>query len=213
MKTGRNDPCPCGSGKKSKHCCRGQRKGWSGWAGPALILLVVAAGATGLVASLRRATPAAVATSAAALPAAPAPTSTAPAAQPASPVAQPDGPVPPGKVWSPEHGHWHDVAAPASRTPVRIETGNPAIKIETSNPPAGSDHESVTSGQSPRPGMVWSAQHGHWHYEGTGTTSPITDVRAFPAGPPPPLPPPSGPAPEGKVWSAEHGHWHDAPKP
>jgi hypothetical protein len=21
MKTGRNDPCPCGSGKKYKHCC------------------------------------------------------------------------------------------------------------------------------------------------------------------------------------------------
>jgi len=21
---GRNDPCPCGSGKKYKHCCRGQ---------------------------------------------------------------------------------------------------------------------------------------------------------------------------------------------
>ncbi|HNU69528.1 MAG TPA: SEC-C metal-binding domain-containing protein, partial [Myxococcota bacterium] len=21
MKTGRNDPCPCGSGKKFKHCC------------------------------------------------------------------------------------------------------------------------------------------------------------------------------------------------
>ena len=25
MKTGRNDPCPCGSGKKYKHCCLGQR--------------------------------------------------------------------------------------------------------------------------------------------------------------------------------------------
>ena len=23
MKTGRNDPCPCGSGKKYKHCCLG----------------------------------------------------------------------------------------------------------------------------------------------------------------------------------------------
>lgn len=21
MKVGRNDPCPCGSGKKAKHCC------------------------------------------------------------------------------------------------------------------------------------------------------------------------------------------------
>jgi hypothetical protein len=23
-------------------------------------------------------------------------------------IPQPPGPVPPGKVWSPEHGHWHD---------------------------------------------------------------------------------------------------------
>jgi uncharacterized protein YchJ len=23
-KTGRNDPCPCGSGKKYKHCCEGR---------------------------------------------------------------------------------------------------------------------------------------------------------------------------------------------
>lgn len=25
IRVGRNDPCPCGSGKKSKHCCRGKR--------------------------------------------------------------------------------------------------------------------------------------------------------------------------------------------
>ncbi|HNY18141.1 MAG TPA: SEC-C metal-binding domain-containing protein, partial [Treponemataceae bacterium] len=24
MKTGRNDPCPCGSGKKYKNCCLGK---------------------------------------------------------------------------------------------------------------------------------------------------------------------------------------------
>jgi uncharacterized protein YecA (UPF0149 family) len=24
-KAGRNDPCPCGSGKKFKHCCAGTR--------------------------------------------------------------------------------------------------------------------------------------------------------------------------------------------
>ena len=27
MKTGRNDPCPCGSGKKYKHCCLGKGEG------------------------------------------------------------------------------------------------------------------------------------------------------------------------------------------
>jgi hypothetical protein len=34
LKTGRNDPCPCGSGKKYKHCClpkgRGDDRTWPG---------------------------------------------------------------------------------------------------------------------------------------------------------------------------------------
>jgi len=37
-------------------------------------------------------------------------TNNAKGATPATPfnAPQPDGPVPPGKVWSREHGHWHD---------------------------------------------------------------------------------------------------------
>jgi hypothetical protein len=31
-----------------------------------------------------------------------------------TPAPQPPGPVPPGKVWSVEHGHWHD--APVTQT-------------------------------------------------------------------------------------------------
>ncbi len=30
MKVGRNAPCPCGSGKKYKHCCLNKRAGFSG---------------------------------------------------------------------------------------------------------------------------------------------------------------------------------------
>lgn len=33
MKTGRNDPCPCGSGEKYKHCCDGKESGRSQDAG------------------------------------------------------------------------------------------------------------------------------------------------------------------------------------
>jgi uncharacterized protein YecA (UPF0149 family) len=29
-KTGRNDPCPCGSGKKLKQCCRKLGGSWRG---------------------------------------------------------------------------------------------------------------------------------------------------------------------------------------
>ena len=80
MSTRRNDPCPCGSGRKFKHCCQG-RVPWYRKAGlPGLLLLLVLVG--GLIVF-------------------------------AFSLTQGDengapGPAPPGKVWSPEHGHWHD---------------------------------------------------------------------------------------------------------
>ena len=74
---GRNDPCPCGSGKKFKKCCEGKQQGWSTWAIVALIGfgLILALGVWALWGTM---------TSGGA---------EAPAA---------------GRVWSPEHGHWHD---------------------------------------------------------------------------------------------------------
>ena len=47
MKTGRNERCPCGSGRKYKHCCEG-KKTWyknSTLAGILLILFLLGAGA------------------------------------------------------------------------------------------------------------------------------------------------------------------------
>jgi hypothetical protein len=74
----RNDPCPCGSGRKYKNCCEGKRPWyrqakWTGLLGAIIILgsvLLAWATATGT-------------------------DTTAP------------GQAPPGKVWSPEHGHYH----------------------------------------------------------------------------------------------------------
>jgi hypothetical protein len=213
MNTGRNEPCPCGSGKKTKHCCGGRRRGRP-WVGPALALLILAIGAVAVLGVMKRSEGSNILAGAAPLSQQASAATTTAVGQGTRVFPQPSTPAPPGKVWSPEHGHWHNVAGPASQAPLRIETPNPAVKIETSNAPAGL-HLSLPGapGQAPKPGMVWSAEHGHWHYEGTGSISPITDVRAFPAGPPPPLAQPPGPAPDGKVWSVEHGHWHDAPKP
>ena len=51
-----------------------------------------------------------------------------PAQQQFKPAPQPPGQVPPGKVWSVEHGHWHDAPgalttpAPAPATPVTTTT-------------------------------------------------------------------------------------------
>jgi hypothetical protein len=54
-KVGRNDPCPCGSGKKHKHCC-GLSQARTGSSTSRLLVLVVAGllalGAIGFVRSL-----------------------------------------------------------------------------------------------------------------------------------------------------------------
>jgi len=94
--------------------------------GPPLALVVVLAVAGGVIigsAGTYYATRPAVAPAASADPAAsgtlPAQTVTIPSQVPPqgqfTPAAQPPGDAPPGKVWSPEHGHWHD--APVALTP------------------------------------------------------------------------------------------------
>lgn len=77
---GRNTPCPCGSGKKYKHCCalkesraRSQRSLWTG----VLVALVLLGGL--FLAGVA--------------------------------FTDDDGPrdgATNGRVWSEEHGHWHD---------------------------------------------------------------------------------------------------------
>ncbi len=75
----RNDPCPCGSGKKFKQCCSGKEA--SKAAARSKMIAVVVGGllVLGVVGYVR-----AVATS-----------------ESATPTAQP------GQVWSEEHGHFH----------------------------------------------------------------------------------------------------------
>jgi hypothetical protein len=53
---------------------------------------------------------------------------------------EPPGPAPPGKVWSKEHGHWHDLTPKSGPTSIPGEPPSPAP-----------------------PGKVWSKEHGHWH--------------------------------------------------
>ncbi len=80
MKVGRNDPCPCGSGRKYKNCCEGKKaakdtlysKGLPILLGVVLVSVVVLIGAAFY--------------------------SSAPT----------DGRA--GRVWSAEHGHWHDAS-------------------------------------------------------------------------------------------------------
>ena len=74
-KAGRNDPCPCGSGKKYKRCCEGSQQRVR--SSRAMVFLVVAILAGAIVAAVTS------------------------LGEDSSSVAAP------GRVWSPEHGHYH----------------------------------------------------------------------------------------------------------
>ena len=111
MKIGRNDPCPCGSGKKYKQCHERMAE-QSDWSKKALYV-VGAALVLGLGGFVYSAT---------SMPAdgrvwsaehghwhAADGSELGAAATPRF-VPQPPGPAPEGLVWSAEHGHWHDAA-------------------------------------------------------------------------------------------------------
>ncbi|HMA18407.1 MAG TPA: SEC-C metal-binding domain-containing protein [Thermoanaerobaculia bacterium] len=120
----RNDPCPCGSGLKYKRCHEGKDVEKPRSSGLLLMALLALVIGAGAVAVVVA-------------------VSRGPSA--ASPVRR--------RVWSPEHGHWHDEGSP-----VRSSGGVPfdprsALPSGPRPAPAG----------TPPPGKVWSPEHGHWH--------------------------------------------------
>jgi hypothetical protein len=91
----------------------------------------------------------------------------------ASIPSEPPGPAPPGKVWSKEHGHWHDLAPESPQVSIPSEPPGPAPPGKVWSKEHGHWHDltpesgrvSVPSeppGPAP-PGKVWSEEHGHWH--------------------------------------------------
>ena len=113
MRHKRNEPCPCGSGKKYKVCCAGKRTR-SQWLALTSVVIFAGLAAWALAGVFRQ------------------------AAEPGSSAAPgqvwseahghwhevgnpgtgpPLSPAPPGKEWSYEHGHWHDAAVPGLGRP------------------------------------------------------------------------------------------------
>ena len=144
LKTGRNELCPCGSGLKYKRCCALKDAEVASKSGVVvlLVLLLFVGGGAILAAIIvikgQNERQEAADQKTAVVPRLP----SIPASTPALPgqlTPQPSGAVPPGKVWSPEHGHWHDAGVPGGHGP----TPQPAGAV-----PAG---------------KVWSPEHGHWH--------------------------------------------------
>lgn len=93
---GRNDPCHCGSGKKYKNCHMGQSKsavtGNKSLMYLSVFAIIIAIAAFSIYYNWDR-TPTNSNTR----------TNTNQSLTP-----PPPGEAPPGKVWSAEHGHWHD---------------------------------------------------------------------------------------------------------
>ena len=146
-KVGRNQPCPCGSEKKYKHCCWGKdvqfgaKKRNMLLLGGALVVVLV----TVLIIRSNN--------------------SSNPTFQSGAP-----SPAPLGKVWSPEHGHWHDAfgTAPAI-PPANLQTlgDAPGVGLDSrlnlqAAPGISTQLASQPLGPAP-PGKVWSPEHGHWH--------------------------------------------------
>jgi hypothetical protein len=82
MSINRNAPCPCGSGRKYKNChaAKASLGERAGLSGKLIVLLIVAVAIVAALAITRGGGGSGGA----------------------------PGPAPPGKVWSTEHGHWHD---------------------------------------------------------------------------------------------------------
>jgi len=135
-KQGRNDLCHCGSGNKFKNCHAGQTNNnfnqqWVivGIIGGIFLLFYFMDSGTSTT-TINNSIPTSVI-----------PQDRARSATP------PPGEAPPGKVWSPEHGHWHNIST--NSAPVVPGAASNIIQTQP-------------SGEAP-PGKVWSSEHGHWH--------------------------------------------------
>ena len=129
----RNDPCHCGSGAKYKNCHakKGIKKPlpWMFWG-----VLLSLIGAFSLIPNNKENGLGNQYTS-----------------KPYEPQKigknKPEGEAPPGKVWSAEHGHWHDAKNPHDAFTADKEKSRDQLQRQGEIPP----------------GKVWSPEHGHWH--------------------------------------------------
>ncbi|MDZ4773297.1 MAG: SEC-C metal-binding domain-containing protein [Planctomycetota bacterium] len=178
VRVGRNELCPCGSGKKYKNCCERREAVVTGTKGTpsrsigiVVGVVVVGLALAGAVALrvLGEEEPATNTRTA---------NTTVPAVLPPAPfqplatgtlTPPPPGPTPAGKVWSPEHGHYHDAPNAASpNAPTPFEVGADGSASLSSTPAA-------LTPQPPGPvpeGKVWSPEHGHWHDALPGAVTP-----------------------------------------
>ena len=148
MKTSRNSPCTCGSGMKYKQCC-GPKEGKRS---RMLVIVAVLIGSVILAGAMFVSKDSNQQPATAGAPVDP---GAAGSPQPVPGSPQPPGPAPAGKVWSAEHGHWHDAPGAPATSGAAVQSG----AAQPGSLPPGSPQP---PGPAPA-GKVWSAEHGHWH--------------------------------------------------
>lgn len=160
---GRNDPCPCGSGRKYKNCCEGKARVFGRKVPSAAIWIVLAIAVLGVgaYAMLR-----------------------SDRSEPTASSVVPPGERPApytydslrNQHFDPVHGHWHDgrppvsagasASGPAAAAPAPGETPTPAPTpaAPPASPPA------TTAPATPAPwtydaerNQHWDPGHQHWH--------------------------------------------------
>ena len=139
MKLGRNEPCHCGSGKKYKHCHEPTKNTNNNQYAIIGIIAVVILVIIFINSDSSNQT---------------IPVTTSPLLNQGSTSnkSNPSGPAPPGKVWSQEHGHWHDAPVTKSLTPKLL--GKEGVNKITVPP---------IDKNKPPEGKVWDEEHGHFH--------------------------------------------------
>ncbi len=151
MKPQRNDPCPCGSGKKHKNCCAIQRSSSQRlWTIGAALIAVILVGVAGVVFYEAMT-----------------------GEPPAPPVGQvwheegghyhevpePEG----GGVWSAEHTHWHELDGSEIGSVPPPPEG--AVWSEEHNHWHTADGQEVAASELRPANATWSDEHEHWHDE------------------------------------------------
>ena len=139
MKLGRNEPCHCGSGKKYKHCHEPTKNTNNNQYTIIGIIAVIILVIIFINSDSSNQT---------------VPVTTSPLLNQGSTsnTSKPSGPAPPGKVWSQEHGHWHDAPVSKSLTPKLL--GKEGVNKITVPP---------IDKKKPPEGKVWDEEHGHFH--------------------------------------------------
>ena len=191
QRSGRNDLCPCGSGKKMKACHPNGVAPVSKNRNILLIGLGVAVVAVVAAAMTRedsgplQATPNRPMSPPMQAPARSATQNQArPATQNAGANTPQPGPAPPGKVWSPEHGHWHD--EPSAGAAAATNQSRPMTSQSIQMPSPQRQGTQQPAKNIPQPtgiapeGKVWSPEHGHYHdapkTPPAGTAKPATQT-------------------------------------